>query len=109
MDCEDIRMYNTTGTPGTIQDASCAVNTAPTSSPVTVDVNVDGTTIFTTQSNRPSIAAGTNLDRSGDPDVTQFPDGSYLDIDVDDTDSGNTAADLSCFVRVRYRIFDAAS
>ncbi len=109
MAIEDIRMYNTSGTEGTIQDVTCAVDTAPTSSVVTVDVNMGSTTIFTTQGNRPSIAAGDNVDVSGAPDITAFPNLSYLDIDVDATDSGNTAADLSCFVRIRFRIFDSSS
>ena len=109
LDIENVRVYNFFGVPGTIQDASCNVDTAPTSSAVTVDINMDGTTIFTTQGNRPSIAAGNFFDVSGTPDVTSFASQSYLTVEMDAIDSGDTAADLTCQVRIRFRIYDSTS
>ena len=109
MDIEDIRMYNFFGVTGTIQDAACSVGTAPTTSAVTVDINLNGTTIFTTQGNRPSIIAGNFLDVSGVPDVTAFTSQDYLQIEIDAEDSGDTAVDLTCQVRIRFRIYDTAS
>ena len=107
MDIEDIRIYANAS--GTIQDVRCSVDTAPTTSAVAIDVNLNGTTIFTTQGNRPSIAAAGNTDVSGTPDVTAYVTGDYFDIDVDATDSGNTAADLTCQMRVREVVFSSAS
>ncbi len=104
MAIEDIRIYADNS--GTIQDVRCSVNTTPTTDAVTIDVNLNGTTIFTTQGNRPSIAAATNTDVSGAPDVTAYVSGDFFDIDVDVADSGNTAADLTCQMRTREAVFD---
>jgi len=81
---------------GTIQDVLCRVTTAPTTSAVTVDVNLNGTTIFTTQANRPSIAAGGLFDISEAPQVTIYSSTQIFSLEIDATDSGNTAADLVC-------------
>ena len=82
---------------------SCSVTTAPTTSAVTVDINYDGTTIFTTQGSRPSIAAAGYTDSSDAPEVTAIAGGGthYLTMDIDAVDSGDTAADLVCQVVVR--------
>jgi len=85
---------------GTIEDVLCRVTTAPTTSAVTIDVNLDGTTIFTTQANRPSIAAGSLSDVSGDPNVTTYSATQVFSIEIDAEDSGNTAADLVCQILV---------
>jgi hypothetical protein len=107
MGVESVRLYADAS--GTIQDARCSVGTAPTTSPVTVDINKNGTTIFTTQGNRPSIAAGGNTDVSGVPDVTTYVAGDYFDIDIDAEDSGDTAADISCQLRTRESNYEASS
>jgi hypothetical protein len=41
---------------GTIRSVTAAVGTAPTGATLIADVNIDGTTVFTTQANRPTIA-----------------------------------------------------
>ncbi len=96
---EELRLYADAS--GTIQDARCSVATAPTTGSVTVDFNLNGVTIFTTQSNRPTIAQGTNTDVSGAPDITAYSSGDYFDIDVDVVDAGDTAHDLTCQMRTR--------
>ena len=109
LDIENIRIYNIFGHTATIQEVSCWVNTAGTSTAITIDVNKNGTTIFTTQGGRPSIAASSNFDTSDTPDVTTFADGDYLQIEIDASDSGDTGADLTCSVNMRIRIHDTAS
>lgn len=70
-----------------------SVGTPSSGASVIVDVNIDGTTIFTTQGNRPTIAAA-GYTATGTPDVTALPDGSYLTVDIDQIGSGTTGSDL---------------
>lgn len=96
------RWYNRTGRTLTVIGAWAAANTAPTGATVfTVDVNKNGTTIFTTQGNRPTVVASTNGGvMSATPDVTSVADGDYLTVDVDAV--GNTVAGADVTVGVVY-------
>ncbi|SIN72923.1 hypothetical protein [Agromyces cerinus] len=94
------RLYNRSGVTRTIQTVTAAVGTQPTGAAILVDVNISGTTIFTTQSNRPTIAVSTNEDQSGTPDVTAWTSGSYLTIDIDQI--GSTVAGANLVVTVVY-------
>lgn len=79
------------------------VGTAPATQAILIDVNDDGTTIFTTQGNRPSIAAGTNDDDSGTPDGgTAVVANSVITVDVDQVGVGTPGSDLTVFVRGRW-------
>jgi hypothetical protein len=84
-----------------IETVRAAVNTAPTGADLVVDVNKNGTTIYTTQSKRPSIAAGTNTDLGDTPDITTLAAGDYLTVDVDQVGSTAAGSDLTVTVRVR--------
>jgi hypothetical protein len=84
----------------TIRNVRASVGTAPTTQAVIVDVNKNGTTIFTTQGNRPTIAAGANTDATATPDVTTFAAGDYMTVDIDQVGTGTTGADLT--VQVEY-------
>ena len=92
------RWYNRTGATRTIQTVTASVGTQPTGASILVDVNKNGTTIFTTQSNRPTIAVSTNEDESGAPDVTSLAAGDYLTIDIDQI--GSTIAGSNLVVTV---------
>jgi len=74
------------------------VKTAPTGGPCTVDVNKNGVTIFTDQTKRPSIPAGSNSAESGVPDITTLTKNDLLTIDIDEA---NGAEDLTVHVRVK--------
>lgn len=89
------RLYNKYGRTLTLYSAWAAVGTAPTGSSLIVDVNKSGTTIFTTQANRPTIAVSTNFDDTPAPDVTTWADGEYITFDVDQVGSTITGADLT--------------
>lgn len=65
---------------------------------LTIDVNLGGTTIFTTQANRPSIT-GTGKVANGLPNVSAFTNNQQLTMDVD-VNTG-VAAKLSVYVRCR--------
>lgn len=84
----------------TIIGVTAAVNTAPVGSSIIIDVNKNGTTIFTAQINRPTILSGTN-DTGGSevvPDVTSLVFGDYLTVDIDQVGSGTPGSDLTVFV-----------
>lgn len=85
----------------TIVDAWASVGTAPTGATLIVDVNHNGTTIFTTQSRRPTIAISGNYDLSEAPDgdVT-LTAGEYLTVDIDQV--GSTVAGSDLVVGIRY-------
>lgn len=71
----------------TIANVVASVSTAPTGASVIFDVNKNGTTIFTTQANRPTITASSHLDAISIPAVTSIGGGDYLTIDVDQVGS----------------------
>lgn len=84
----------------TISNVRASVGTAPTGAALIVDVNKNGTTIFTSQSGRPQIAASGNTDVSDIPDVTSLAAGDYLTVDVDQVGSTVAGADLTVQVYV---------
>lgn len=76
------------------------VETAPgAGKTLTIDVNKNGTTIFTTQGNRPSITGANTTDESGTPDVTALAKNNLLTMDIDVSDG--SPATLSVYVRCR--------
>jgi hypothetical protein len=86
----------------TILGVSAAVGTAPTGASLIVDVNKNGTTIFTTQGNRPAIAdSALYATEVTNMDVTSFAAGDYLTVDVDQIGSTVAGSDLVVFIRYR--------
>ena len=88
------RIYNDTGVTLTIRAVRTTVNTAPSGQVIRTDINKNGTTIFTTQGNRPSIAIAANTSKVTNMDVTTLADGEYLTYDIDQVGSGTVGADL---------------
>lgn len=85
----------------TIVGVSVSVDTAPTGADIIVDVNKNGTTIFTTQANRPRVVAGafSTAAEVTNMNVTSIAAGDYITIDVDQVGSTVAGSDLSVFVR----------
>jgi hypothetical protein len=83
----------------TITEVYAYVKTAPVGESLIVDVNKNGTTIFTTQSNRPQISSGENSDTSGSPDVTALVKNDKLTIDIDQVGSTTPGSDLVVLIR----------
>lgn len=86
---------------GTFQIVSVAVRatTAPTGASAIFDVNKNGTTIYSTQGNRPTIAAAGLLATVGAHAATTVTDGDYLTVDVDQI--GSTVAGSNAVVAIR--------
>ena len=85
----------------TIVGTRLMVGTAPTGAALIVDINKNGTTIYSTQANRPSIAAGANAGGPGvTPDVATLAVGDYLTVDIDQVGSTVAGSDLTVSVIV---------
>lgn len=95
------RIYNDTGVELELRSVRASVGTAPTGASILIDVNVGGTTIFTTQANRPTIAAaGHTSGAVTDMDVAVIADGDYITVDVDQVGSSVAGSDLVVQVEV---------
>ena len=96
------RLYNDSGRPWTIIGVRASVGTSPSGASVIIDINIDGSTIFTTQSNRPTVAAGSNTSGKVTAiDVATVNDGSYLSVDIDQIGSTTPGSDLTVQVEIR--------
>ncbi len=82
-----------------IIDAAAVVDTAPTDASLIVDVHLNGTTIFTTQGNRPTIVTTATDSGLAIPDVTAAAGGDVLTVDIDQIGSTVAGADLAVVVR----------
>lgn len=83
----------------TILGVRAAVGTPPTGDDAIVDVNKNGTTIFTTQGNRPTISDGNATSTEATPDVTSVDEGDLLTVDIDQVGSSTAGADLVVVIR----------
>lgn len=82
----------------TVTNVMASANTAPTGADIIIDVNKNGTTIFTGGTNRPQIAATTNVDLTAVPAVTAVAAGDYLTFDIDQIGSTIAGANLTVTV-----------
>ena len=74
-----------------------AVGTAPVGTDLLVDIHKEGTTIFTTQTNRLTVADGAAEGAAGTVsgiEVPSFAAGDLFLIDVDQVGSGTAGSDL---------------
>lgn len=83
----------------TIVGVSAAVN-VPSTSAIILDVNKNGTTIFTTQANRPQIAANADaVAEVTNMNITNLAIGDYLTVDIDQASGSFTGNDLTVMIR----------
>jgi hypothetical protein len=95
------RLYNDTGGTLTIQGVRISVGTAPTGAAILCDFNIDGTTIFSTQANRPTVAiSGNTSGKVTNFNTTTIANGSYFTVDIDQVGStipgSNLTAQILC-------------
>jgi len=82
----------------TLTKVRLVVDTAPTGANLIVDVHTGtgaGTTIFTTQANRPTVTAGNKTAVSAAPDVTSIAEGDEFSVYIDQIGSTIAGADLT--------------
>jgi len=89
-----LRIYNLFGSNQTITEVFIAVATAPTGASVIVDIHKEGTTIFTTQSNRPVITANNTTGYTTSIDIPTWADGEYITASIDQIGSTIAGANL---------------
>lgn len=88
----------------TIQRITLYRRTAGSSGSTIVDVNKNGTTVYTTQGNRPTVTqAGGNdqIDATTDMDVTAVAQNDRIEVAVDAVEAGNPQ-DISVIIEVSY-------
>jgi hypothetical protein len=83
---------------GEITFVTAALVTAPVGATAIVDLHKNGTTMYTTQGNRPTIAAGSTYVTASLPDVKIWAAGDVLQLEVDQKGSSTDGADLSVVV-----------
>lgn len=84
-----------------IKGVRARVDTAPTGSSIKVDVNKNGTTIWSTQTNRPDIATSSNASSYvTNMNTTSLSSGDYLTMDVDQIGSTIAGSHLTVTVWV---------
>lgn len=81
--------------PITLDNVRVSVGTAPTGSSIIVDVNKNGTTVFSQQGSRPQIFPNQTVVATSTPNITEFTTGDYISVDVDQIGSLNPGGDLS--------------
>lgn len=71
------------------------VRTAPTGAAILIDINKNGSTIWSTQGNRGTIAATATAGNTTTFDTTALAAGDYLDLDIDQIGSSVAGVDLT--------------
>jgi len=93
------------GVAGTIEEVYVMAKTAPgADKTLTIDVNKGGTTIFTTQANRPSLIGTNKTATSGAPQVTTFVKNDKFTIDVDVSTAATAIADVVVLIRGKQEV-----
>jgi hypothetical protein len=91
----------------TVVDVRAYIITAPVGAAFIIDVNKNGTTLFTSQAARPTIADGGNASTTTAPAVVALAAGDRLTYDVDQIGSGTAGTGLYVSITVK-RAFAAA-
>lgn len=89
---------------GTITRCTLFRRTAGSSGSIIVDVNINGTTIYTTQGNRPTaLQSGGNdlIDATTDMDVTAVAQDDRIEMDIDTVEGGNPQ-DVTVILEIEY-------
>lgn len=85
----------------TIVKVYAYVETQPTGADILIDINKNGSTIWSTQGNRLKISTGTNLGTQTTFNTTSLVDEDIITIDVDQVGSSTAGADLTVELRTK--------
>ena len=91
----NVRWYNDTGQPLTLRSVRASVGTSPQGSPVVVDVNVNGSSVWTSPAAQPTIPANGVTSGAVTPNTSTIPAGGYLTVDIDAVGSTSPGGDLT--------------
>jgi hypothetical protein len=93
-----LRLYNVFNQSVVISKIFLAVSTAPNGANLIVDVNHNGSTIFSTQANRPTITAGNFTGESSAINSPVWSSSGYLTADIDQVGSTVPGSNLSVHI-----------
>ena len=94
-------MFAGTPTSIIIKSIRAMIATAPTGAAIIIDINKNGTTIFTTQGNRPTIAISAfDSGEVTNMDITSLAKGDYLTLDIDQIGSSAAGKDLVVILEI---------
>jgi hypothetical protein len=79
----------------TVTGGKLTAGTGPAGAALICDIHKNGTTLWTTQGNRPTIADGNTSATITAPDVTAIAQGDVLTLDIDQVGSGTAGENLS--------------
>lgn len=82
----------------TVESVFIAVGTAPTGASLIVDINKNGSTIYTTQANRPAITSGNTSAIPSLPDIVSISSNDILQVEVDQIGSTIPGSDLMIYL-----------
>ena len=88
------------GPAGTIKRADAHVKTAPTGADLTFDINVNGTTIWSTQANRVKCVAAATSGTQTTFNTTALADGDILTVDIDVIGSGTPGSSATVLLEI---------
>jgi len=83
---------------GKISAVTAAVTTAPVGATAIFDLHKNGTTMYTTQGNRPTIAAAGTSVTATNPDVLTWAAGDRLSLEIDQVGSSTAGANVTLCV-----------
>ena len=83
-----------------IRAATVAVDATSSGASQIFDVNKNGTTLFTTQANRPTVAAAAVSASVALPNVTTLAAGDVITVDIDQVGSGTAGTGFSIALSV---------
>ena len=87
---------------GTIEGTRIRVVTAPTGATAIFDVHLNGTTIYTTTGNRPTIAISAKVStEAAAPEVTKVVNGDLLTVDCDQIGSSAAGANAGIAITIK--------
>jgi len=69
---------------------------------IVVDVNKNGSTIYTSQGNRPTVPDGNNIGTETTPNVTEIAEGDWFTVDIDQVGSTNPGGDVTVMIEVEW-------
>lgn len=93
--------YNDTRKTVYVRSVRAFARVAPTGAAILVDVNRNGTTIYTTQANRPSIPIGaTTGGRNTTFAIAEIPVNNYLTVDIDQIGSTVAGTDVTVQIEI---------
>jgi len=84
---------------GTIQQVDISVKTAPTGANLIVDLNLNGSTVWSTQASRATIVASANTGTQSIFNTTTFVSDQYFTVDIDQV--GSTVAGAKLVIRLK--------